>query len=173
MINATGSRIKELRRKLGIRQNEFANRIKVSPSYVSQVESGKEIPTDKLLSLIAIQYNVSFEWLKNGEGTLELQLGTYDRYERQNNSDAVSPQEEIIKQQICSLVNLFETEAEKAIALEVVSNVVTETLELFSIAEKATSKERTKTILKAARDAKEAFGQDIDSVVEMYLERKK
>ena len=54
-----------------IKQKEFAERVSVSASYISKVESGKEIPTDMLLKLIALDFKVSLDWLRNGIGEIK------------------------------------------------------------------------------------------------------
>ena len=41
-----GERIKIIRKMYNIKQKEFAERVSVSASYISKVESGKEVPTD-------------------------------------------------------------------------------------------------------------------------------
>ena len=41
-----GERIKIIRKMYNIKQKEFAERVSVSASYISKVESGKEVPTN-------------------------------------------------------------------------------------------------------------------------------
>lgn len=66
-----GERIKTIRKMYNIKQKEFAERVSVSASYISKVESGKEIPTDMLLKLIALDFKVSLDWLRNGIGEIK------------------------------------------------------------------------------------------------------
>jgi len=42
-----GERIKIIRKMYNIKQKEFAERVSVSASYISKVESGKEVPTER------------------------------------------------------------------------------------------------------------------------------
>ena len=65
-----GERIKIIRKELGITQKEFSQNIKVTQSYLSRVESNKEIPTDMLIKLISLEYKVSDLWLKTGKGNV-------------------------------------------------------------------------------------------------------
>ena len=57
-----GHRIKEIRVALDIKQSELADRIKMSRSYLSEVESGKsKVGTDLLYNLSkACHVNVNF-----------------------------------------------------------------------------------------------------------------
>lgn len=66
-----GERIKTIRKMNNIKQKEFAERVSVSASYMSKVESGKEVPTEMLLKLIALDFKVSLEWLRDGSGEMK------------------------------------------------------------------------------------------------------
>lgn len=66
-----GERIKIIRKMYNIKQKEFAERVSVSASYISKVESGKEVPTDMLLKLIALDFKISLDWLKDGIGEIK------------------------------------------------------------------------------------------------------
>lgn len=80
-MNDLGFRIKSLRKQLNLTQKAFANKILVSPSYLSRVENGVEIPNQKLLRLIALEFNVPTEWLEKGNGNPEID-STFDYYQR-------------------------------------------------------------------------------------------
>lgn len=54
----TGQEIKERRTKLGISQKEFADRIHVSKSYMSEIESGKKVPTGETLRRIEVELGI-------------------------------------------------------------------------------------------------------------------
>lgn len=62
-MSIIGERIKEIRKIKGLTQKEFSSLICVSASYLSRVETGVEIPTDMLIKLISLEFNVSVEWL--------------------------------------------------------------------------------------------------------------
>ncbi|WP_051599255.1 helix-turn-helix domain-containing protein [Metaclostridioides mangenotii] len=66
------NRIKELIKNTGLKQVEFANKIKVDPSYISKLlsENSKTIPSDRLLNDICREFNVSEEWLRTGKGEM-------------------------------------------------------------------------------------------------------
>ncbi len=65
------TRILELRRQLKIRQGEFAQRLGISQSYLSDVENGKKdnIGSEILYKLKDI-YKINLNWLFCGEGTM-------------------------------------------------------------------------------------------------------
>lgn len=84
-MNAIGDRIKFLRKNLKITQKEFSERIHVTQSYLSRVESGKEIPTDMLLKLISLEFNISLEWLNGSTDSLHnFESDSYDRGSKEN-----------------------------------------------------------------------------------------
>ncbi len=66
------NRIKELIKSTGLKQVEFANRIKVDPSYISKLlsDNSKTIPSDRLLNDICREFGISEEWLRTGEGEM-------------------------------------------------------------------------------------------------------
>lgn len=63
-------RIKELRRVLKISQEKFGARIKISGASVSKIESGENNPSERTLSLIISEFNVSESWLRDGVGDM-------------------------------------------------------------------------------------------------------
>jgi transcriptional regulator with XRE-family HTH domain len=66
-----GERIKELRLKKGLTQKAFGEFINISYGHISNIEKGKDIPSDRILELICYKFNVSEDWLKLGEGSLD------------------------------------------------------------------------------------------------------
>lgn len=65
-----GDRIKKLRKAEKLTQKEFSKKLCISQSYLSGLENGTETPTDRLLKLIELEFNVSTEWLKDGVGDM-------------------------------------------------------------------------------------------------------
>lgn len=63
-------RIKELRKVLGVTQQEFADSIKVKRNTVATYEMGRSVPSDSAVALICERYGVSEEWLRNGTGEM-------------------------------------------------------------------------------------------------------
>ena len=62
-----GSRIREVRKKEGLTQSEFADRIGCHKNQVSNVERRKYIPSDRFLGVVAREFKVSVDWLRTGE----------------------------------------------------------------------------------------------------------
>lgn len=67
-----GNRIKQLRKTLGLTQQEFADKLKVSRSNIATYEVGKNNPADAVNNLICREFNVSEQWLRTGEGEMFL-----------------------------------------------------------------------------------------------------
>lgn len=63
-------RIKELRKSLGLTQQEFADRIGVKRGAIANYEVGRNEPTVSVCSLICREFSVSEEWLRYGTGEM-------------------------------------------------------------------------------------------------------
>lgn len=63
-------RIKELRKSLGLTQQEFSDRIGVKRNTIAQYESGRNAPIDAVINLICREFNVNEEWLRTGDGEM-------------------------------------------------------------------------------------------------------
>lgn len=63
-------RIKELRKTLKLSQEEFGNRIGITGSGISKIESGANNVAERTIKAICKEFNVSYMWLTNGEGEM-------------------------------------------------------------------------------------------------------
>ena len=61
-------RFKELRKFFGLSQEELGNKIGLSKSGISNIESGKRNVTDKHIKLICSELPINEEWLRDGVG---------------------------------------------------------------------------------------------------------
>lgn len=61
-------RIKALRKKLGLTQQAFADRLKIARGNIAAYEVGKNAPSDAVISLICKEFHVNEIWLRTGEG---------------------------------------------------------------------------------------------------------
>lgn len=61
-------RIKEVRKALGLSQEQFAYGLKVSAADIADFESGKCPPSEEMQELIRLVYGVSEIWLHAGTG---------------------------------------------------------------------------------------------------------
>ena len=67
---SVGSRIKEVRDFYGLTQQKFAERTKTKQSTVATYESGRNVPSDAVISLICREFNVREAWLRDGTGEM-------------------------------------------------------------------------------------------------------
>lgn len=59
-------RLKKLRRRLELTQQEFADRIGVKRNTIANYETNRNVPIDAVISLICREFNVNEDWLRNG-----------------------------------------------------------------------------------------------------------
>ena len=99
-MNNVGIRIKSLRENNNLSQKQFAERIMVSQSYLSRIERGIEVPNNKLIKLIALEFNVNTDWISKGKGNPEINKkeSSFDYYDRAyTNEHALGAQQELKK----------------------------------------------------------------------------
>jgi transcriptional regulator with XRE-family HTH domain len=63
-------RIKEIRVRDHITQNDFAKRINATPGFISNVENGRSGLSDEKIQAIVLSFHVSEEWLRHGDGAM-------------------------------------------------------------------------------------------------------
>lgn len=61
-------RIKLLRKKNKMTQEEFSIKIGLSRNFIAQIESGAKTPSDRTIKDICREFNVSETWIRTGEG---------------------------------------------------------------------------------------------------------
>lgn len=69
-MNTINDRIALLIKDLGITRSSFADRIRVSRPFVSELCSGVKQPSDRTIADIARIFGVSLAWLEDGEGEM-------------------------------------------------------------------------------------------------------
>ncbi len=69
-LSELGNRVKKIRRELNISQKDFANKISISGSFLSEIESGKVKPGFDFFYNIAKECNVNPWFLLFGEGDM-------------------------------------------------------------------------------------------------------
>ena len=67
-------RIKELRSRLGLTQEEFSSKIGLSRNFIAQIETGTKKPSDRTIFDICEKFNVKEDWLRNGNGEMFVEL---------------------------------------------------------------------------------------------------
>ena len=65
-----GSRIREVRQKAKLTQAQFAEKVKISRGYLSEIEKGKTKPSNLVLLAVRNVFAVKRQWLETGEGIL-------------------------------------------------------------------------------------------------------
>lgn len=63
-------RIKEIREALGLSLRSFADRLKMSNSTISLIETGQRNVTDRLIYQICQEFGVNETWFRTGEGEM-------------------------------------------------------------------------------------------------------
>lgn len=74
------NRIKTLRKKLNLTQEEFGKRLGMKKNSISQIENGINSLTEQLLVSICREFNVSEEWLRTGDGEMFADVPVEDEY---------------------------------------------------------------------------------------------
>lgn len=62
------NRIKLVRQKEGLTQEQFAGRIGLSRNFVAKIEIGNRVPSDRTITDICREFGVSETWLRTGVG---------------------------------------------------------------------------------------------------------
>lgn len=73
-MDKIGARIKEIRKMENLTQLDFANKLGISRGHVSNLEIGKDKPSDSLIKLICLNWGINEYWLLFGEGSIKDEL---------------------------------------------------------------------------------------------------
>lgn len=72
-------RIKKLRKGLDLTQQKFADKLGIKRNTIAKYETGENIPSDAVISLICTKFNVNEEWLRDGTGEMFVEMDVEDR----------------------------------------------------------------------------------------------
>lgn len=75
-------RIKQLRSRLGMTQQEFADKLGIKRGTLANYEIGRNEPIDAVISLICREFEVNEVWLRTGEGGDENMFAKLDENDR-------------------------------------------------------------------------------------------
>ena len=78
-MDTINERIAFLVSALGISKTKFAERLNISPSFVTRICAGNKAPSDRTISDICREFNVSLAWLESGEGEMYVQRSENER----------------------------------------------------------------------------------------------
>ena len=65
---SVGQRLREFRKELGYKQNEFARKIGVKPQALYKYEKGLTETNDSLKQVLSTKFDMSIDWLLTGKG---------------------------------------------------------------------------------------------------------
>ena len=85
-----GERLKQIRQSLGLKQIDLAKVLKLNPSAISQMESGRTNPSLETLEELSVNYNVNLHWLITGAGkmfntanaAISQDVGSWDNFQK-------------------------------------------------------------------------------------------
>lgn len=75
-------RIKELRKRLGLTQQEFADKLGIKRGSIGNYELGRNVPVDSVIALICDRCHVNETWLRTGEGDMFVEVSRDDELQR-------------------------------------------------------------------------------------------
>ena len=78
-METINERIAFLISDLGISKTKFAERLNISPSFVTRICAGDKMPSDRTASDICREFNVSLAWLEDGVGEMYVQRTENER----------------------------------------------------------------------------------------------
>lgn len=70
MLIHVGERVRKLREYLGYTQYEFASKLGLTRNFISLVETGQRILSDRSFLSIVREFGVDENWLRTGEGEM-------------------------------------------------------------------------------------------------------
>lgn len=118
------SRIVQLRKSREWTQDKFAEEMGISKNYVSLIENGKKIPSDRLITDICQEFNVNEEWLRTGKGEPTIKRTKNQEIQAFANDVMNLPDESLKKRLIEGLAKLNADDWEKI--LEIAEKLLSE-----------------------------------------------
>lgn len=64
------NRILKIRKDSKLNQEDFGLRLNLTKNYISLIETGNRIPSDRTISDICREFNINEDWLRNGIGDM-------------------------------------------------------------------------------------------------------
>lgn len=71
-MTSFGERMRMIREYYKLTQADFAERLKIDPSYLSYIENGKKRPSNKITRKLYLDFNINTDWLEYGTGDMIL-----------------------------------------------------------------------------------------------------
>lgn len=64
------TRIQQIRKTVGMTQDEFAEKIGLSKNFVWMIEKGERVPSERTIKDICRTFKVNYTWLVHGSGEM-------------------------------------------------------------------------------------------------------
>ena len=97
-------RIKKLRKALGLTQQEFADRLGMKRNTIANYETGRNDPSNSVISLISREFNVNESWIRSEEGEMFLQISR-DQEIAEFIGKALSTEEDTFKKRFIAMLS--------------------------------------------------------------------
>lgn len=68
------TRITDVRKSVGLTQGEFAEKLGLTRNFISLIENGNRIPSDRTITDICREFGISEKWLRTGEGDMRIPM---------------------------------------------------------------------------------------------------
>lgn len=75
-------RVKEVRKTYAMTLEQFGSCVGISRGAVSNIELGKRTVTEQMIKSICREFNINEEWLRNGTGSMKLEIDLDIEYGR-------------------------------------------------------------------------------------------
>lgn len=154
-------RLKQIRAEAGLSMREFAERIGISDSTVSLMESGTRNVTERTIRSICAEFGVRREWLETGKG---------DMYERKS--------EDAEAEAVLRRIGQEHNPVLRALATTWIQLTPDQQTELYRVARIFSERLRaaeeageTVTLVDTLRDIQSKREQTIDEKVELYRQQ--
>lgn len=105
-------RIKELRLKLGLSQDEFGRRLGVTRGAITNIELNKVEPKPLFIDLMCREFNVSETWLRTGDGEMFVSRSRSDAIAQEVNRFMANHPDSFRERLISLLIRLDEKQWE-------------------------------------------------------------
>lgn len=133
-------RIKELRKIMGLTQQEFAEKLGIKRTTIGNYESGRNAPVDSVIALICDRCGANEEWLRTGNGEMFAQRDPYDELYRMADEMLRDESAEMKRRLVTAILKLSPEQIDRAV------DWMMETFDLAPAAANPDPEEREPTI---------------------------
>ena len=108
-------RIKELRKIMGLTQQEFAEKLGIKRTTIGNYESGRNAPVDSVIALICDRCGANEEWLRTGNGEMFAQRDPYDELYRMADEMLRDESAEMKRRLVTAILKLSPEQIDRAV----------------------------------------------------------